>query len=221
MATTQDVPFYLDFVSPYTWIALMRADAVAREQRIRWEMRPIVYSALLDAHGLVGPVERPAKRTYTFHDVARTAQHLGLRFEGPPVRTQFLFRDAPQAHRLATNLADTCWGQGRPLTDMGVIEEAVDEAGLEAMDLARRIAESEIKDGLREQTERALRLGIFGVPTFEFDGELFWGHDRMDQLVRRMQGIAPPAAKLAGPFLTRPPGPQRTRAPTGESGDKS
>ena len=62
----------------------IHGDGFAAEHGIRWEMRPIVYAALLDAHGLVGPAETPAKRRYTFHDVVRTARHLGLRFEGPP-----------------------------------------------------------------------------------------------------------------------------------------
>jgi 2-hydroxychromene-2-carboxylate isomerase len=226
MATTPSVPFYLDFISPYAWMALMRADGFAAENGIRWGMRPIVYAALLDAHGLVGPAETPAKRRYTFHDVVRTARHLGLRFEGPPthpfrsleaLRALFLFRDTAQALRLATRLSDGCWGEGRPLTDMRVIEEVVREVGLDATDLAGRIAEPEVKHGLREQTERALRLGVFGVPTFVFDGELFWGQDRMDHLARRLRGEVPPAAELAGSFLARPQGVRRKRAPAVDS----
>src|SRR6185503_4800799 len=78
------VPFYLDFISPYTWLALARAETFAEEHGIAWEPRPVVYAALLDAHGLVGPVETEAKRRYTLHDVARSAQALGLRLVGPP-----------------------------------------------------------------------------------------------------------------------------------------
>src|SRR5262245_59594118 len=49
---TAGLPFYLDFVSPYTWMALMQAERFAREACISWEPRPVVYAALLSAHGL-------------------------------------------------------------------------------------------------------------------------------------------------------------------------
>ena len=48
MATIPSVPFYLDFISPYTWLALMRADEFAASHGIRWQIRPIVHAALLD-----------------------------------------------------------------------------------------------------------------------------------------------------------------------------
>jgi 2-hydroxychromene-2-carboxylate isomerase len=39
---------------------------------------------------------------------------------------------------------------------------------------------SEWKPRLREQTERAERLGIFGAPSFVVGAELFWGSDRLE-----------------------------------------
>jgi 2-hydroxychromene-2-carboxylate isomerase len=222
----RSLPFYLDFISPYTWMALMRAEAFAAEHDIRWELRPVVYGALLDAHGLVGPAETAAKRRYTFLDIVRSARHLGLRFEGPPVhpfrsiealRTLFLSRETPQALHLAVRLSDACWGRGRSLTDPSVIAEVVEEVGLDAGDLERRISAPEVKQGLREQTEQALALGVFGVPTFVFDGELFWGHDRMEHLSRRLRGETPPATEHARSFLARPQGVRRKRAPSADS----
>src|SRR5439155_24409662 len=102
----RSVAFYLDFVSPYTWLALTQAEAFVVRHGIRWELRPVVYSALLDAHRLIGPVETPAKRRYTFLDVARSARRLGLRLVGPPahpfrsieaLRTLTLFLDDARA----------------------------------------------------------------------------------------------------------------------------
>src|SRR5262245_31359299 len=151
------VAFYLDFVSPYTWLALMESERFAEKHRIRWEPRPIVYAALLDTHGLVGPVETSAKRRYTFHDVARCAHRLGRKLTGPPqhpfrsleaLRTLYLFRDASEALRLAVALSNACWGEGRDLTDPGVIIEVVGEVGLDPSGLQERIASPEVKDGL-------------------------------------------------------------------------
>jgi 2-hydroxychromene-2-carboxylate isomerase len=51
-------------------------------------------------------------------------------------------------------------------------------------------AESGAKSKLREQTDRAASLGIFGAPSFVVSDELFWGHDRMGDAVAH--------ARLAG-----------------------
>ncbi len=153
------VQFYLDFVSPYTWLALMQAERFAEEHGVRWEACPIVYAALLDAHGLTGPVETPAKRRYTFQDVARSAHRLGMRLSGPPehpfrslqaLRTLHLFRRKPQALRLAVRLSDTCWGEGKSLTDPDVIRDVVAGVGLDPEGLEQRVSTVEVKQGLRE-----------------------------------------------------------------------
>src|SRR5438093_11733844 len=153
------VRFYLDFVSPYTWLALMQAEPFAVEHGVHWEPCPVVYAALLDAHGLIGPVETPAKRRYTFQDVARSAHRLGVRLSGPPehpfrplaaLRTLWLFRREPQALRLAVQLSDTCWGEGRSLTELGVIRDVVTGVGLNPEGLEQRVSSMEVKRGLRE-----------------------------------------------------------------------
>jgi len=211
---------YLDFVSPYTWLALMQAERFAAEQGIAWEPRPVVYAALLSAHGLVGPVETEAKRRYTFLDVARSAHRLGLRLAGPPrhpfrsldaLRVQYLFRSEPAALRLAVRLAAACWGEGRDLTDPAVLGAVVAGAGLDPADLERRIGAAEVKDGLRALTDDAVSQGVFGVPTFVCDGELFWGHDRLEHLAARLSGRVPPARTLIGDLLERPRGAERRR----------
>jgi 2-hydroxychromene-2-carboxylate isomerase len=214
------VKFYLDFVSPYTWLALMQSEAFAAEHGIRWEPCPVVYAALLDASGLVGPVETPAKRRYTFLDVTRCAHRLGLRLAGPPkhpfrsieaLRTLVLFRQEPQALRLGVRLSDACWGEGRDLTDPGVLRDVVAGAGFNAEGLERRIAGADIKNGLRDLTDEALRAGVFGVPTFAWEGELFWGHDRLAHLAERLAGRIPAASRLLGSMLDRPIGASRQR----------
>ena len=216
------ITLYFDFLSPYTWLALMQAKDFAKEHGIRWELRPVVYAALLDAHGLVGPAETEAKRRYTFHDIARLARAHGLKFSGPPshpfrsleaLRTQFLFREDPQALELAMQLANACWGEGRDLTDLGALRAVVNEVGLDASDLEERISTPETKQGLRALTEDAIAQGVFGVPTFLHDQEMFWGHDRLDLLAASLTGEGSAVAVQADEFLRRPRGADRRRSP--------
>ena len=75
------VDFYFDFISPYAWLALAQAEDFAAEHRVEFQLQPVVYAALLDATGLVGPAEEPSKRHYIFTDVLRSARALGLRVD--------------------------------------------------------------------------------------------------------------------------------------------
>ena len=89
-------------------------------------------------------------------------------------------------------------------------------AGFPAGDLRASVATREIKDRLRASTEAAAALGVFGVPTFEYAGELFWGHDRMDHLAARLAGRLPDTEPVALRLLERPAD-HRPRAPLARS----
>jgi 2-hydroxychromene-2-carboxylate isomerase len=217
------VRFYFDFISPYSWLALSEADAFADRHGVEWEMRPVVYGKLLDETGLVGPAETNAKRRYTFHDVARCAHRLRLKIQGPPahpfrsleaLRTVVVFRDEPSILGLCVAISDATWSRGLDLTDVEVLQAIVRECGLDPRDLAERIAAPAVKNTLKEWTREALDLGVFGVPTFVYAGELFWGHDRLPDLGRRVEGTSPPSSELVKTLADRPRGVDRRRAPS-------
>lgn len=234
------VRVYFDFVSPYSYLALVRLPELGREREIRWRPHPVVYGVLLDAHGLVGPVERAAKRRYTFRDVQRAAALLDIPLAGPPahpfrsleaLRTVCSFSDddslSPSAVLdLTVALARACWGEGRDLTDPSVLAAVVQETfgppGLDAEGLRARIEAPAVKDRLRRNTDEALERGVFGVPTFEYGDELFWGHDRLSHLEARLDGrLAPPDDRWTRALLDRPRGAGRRGASTGGTEGKA
>jgi hypothetical protein len=69
-----------------------------------------------------------------------------------------------------------------------------------------------VKAALAVATAQAVAEGVFGVPTFRIEGdaELFWGGDRVDALLWRLEGKRIDEDFLAG-FLARPPLAQRSR----------
>jgi 2-hydroxychromene-2-carboxylate isomerase len=106
-----------------------------------------------------------------------------------------------------------CWGEGKPLTEISVLEEVVDGLGLDSDGLGKRIAEPSVKSDLHDLTREALELGVFGVPTFEYEGELFWGHDRLDHLAARLSRRLAAAGPELDVLTRRPRGATRRRAP--------
>ncbi|MCK5438825.1 MAG: 2-hydroxychromene-2-carboxylate isomerase [Gemmatimonadetes bacterium] len=216
------VRLYFDLISPYSYLALTQAESFGERHRIDWQVRPILYGAILDVTGLVGPAEEASKRQYTARDIIRAADQLGVPLIGPPahpfnplmaLRTVCLYQDHPHALQLAFELADRCWGQGRPLTEHTVLEDALRTTALDGVDLAARITAPTTKARLKANTDEALAAGVFGVPTFLWQGEIFWGHDRMGHLADRLTERLDSPEPRAQAWVARPRDAERPSSP--------
>jgi 2-hydroxychromene-2-carboxylate isomerase len=217
-ASMRQLDFYFDPISPYAWLA---ARSLTRLEDAGLQVRfvPVLFAGLLKAHGNLGPAEVPAKRTYLFRDVMREAARRGLRFSGPPghpfnplsaLRMCTALSDAAERRTLAMALITACWEGGEDISDTAVLARLADAAGFDGEGLLARGAMPEVKQALAAATDDAIAQGIFGVPTFRLDGELFWGGDRIETLLWHLDGGAIDEAQLER-FLARPPLAQRPR----------
>ena len=193
------ITFYLDFVSPYAWLAFDQLPEVLMGQSYSVRYQPVLLGALLKHHGQLGPAEIPAKRDWTYRHVQWLAQSLGVPLLMPALHP---FNPVPLL-RLA--LACQGEGDGEGWPNRYVCESIfrhVWEGGLDATDPARLqqltatlapqrdIGANEVKAQLRLDTDAAAALGVFGVPTFEVDGKLFWGLDALPMLRDYLRGEA-------------------------------
>jgi 2-hydroxychromene-2-carboxylate isomerase len=207
------VDFYFDFVSPYPWLASHQLGELRECTAVKFCFVPVLFAALLDHHSNMGPAEIPAKRRYTFQDAERWAVHLGLKFKSPPAHpfnplkplrvTSAIDRDDLR-ELLAVRLLDAAWSEGRDITSDIVISEVADSVDLNGRELLEKARTLEIKERLRLQTERAIQAGVFGVPSFVVNGELFWGNDRLHLLKEYLQGRLPTDKAKVEEILSRP-----------------
>jgi 2-hydroxychromene-2-carboxylate isomerase len=210
--------FFFDPVSPYAWLAMRSLDRLeAAGVEIRFV--PVLFAGLLKAHGNLGPAEVPAKRTYLFRDVMREAARRGLPFSGPPghpfnplmaLRMCTALENDAGRRTLALALLAACWERGEDISDAPTLARLANGAGFDGQELVARAAEPAVKQALAAATEAAIADGIFGVPTYRLDGELFWGGDRIETLLWHLEGGKIDEEQLAR-FLARPPLAQRSR----------
>ena len=207
----ETVPFYYDPVSPFVWLAtkqIARIEATG----VHVAIEPVLFAGLLKAHGTLGPAEIPAKREQTFRDVMRLADAQGLTFRGPPghpfnpllaLRMCTAIPSPSSRKRFAFALAQSCWEKGLDISDAGVLRQVAKDCDLNGEALQVAAATPEIKGALIAATDEAIVRGVFGVPTFAYQNELFWGSDRIDALLRRIGGHRIDEARLKD-FLARP-----------------
>jgi 2-hydroxychromene-2-carboxylate isomerase len=183
--------FYFDFVSPYAYVAWHQLPAIAARHAQAIEPVPVVFGAVLDAHGTKGPAEVPAKRRYLFKDVYRKARRAGLTLTVPPthpfnplraLRASSLALPDDARRRLIDALFAAVWATGEGIEAPGAVARIAGSIGLDGEAIERAASEPDGKARLRAQTDEALAAGVFGVPTVAVDGELFWGIDALDLL---------------------------------------
>ena len=199
------IRFYFDYLSPYSYLTWTQIHALAERHGREVEPTPVLFAALLNACGQKGPAEIPSKRLYIFKDTLRSAHRLGVPLAVPPahpfnpllaLRVSSLPMPAKARRALIDGLYAATWGGGPGVTEPAVVAAIASAAGLDGEQAVRDAAAPEAKDRVRAQTEEALAVGAFGVPSMVAAGELFWGLDSLPHLERFLAGDDPidPAA---------------------------
>jgi 2-hydroxychromene-2-carboxylate isomerase len=189
------ITFYLDFISPFAWLAFDKLPEALLGKSYSVRYQPLLFAGLLKHHGQLGPAEIAPKRDWTYRQVLWLAQRDGVDLQLPathPFNPLGLLR-----------LALACNEGGEPNRyQCEAIFRHVWQGGLDAADAGRLQAltqalaprcdpgSTEVKARLKANTEQAVAAGVFGVPTFEVDGKLFWGYDALPMLRAYLDGDA-------------------------------
>jgi 2-hydroxychromene-2-carboxylate isomerase len=184
--------FWFDLASTYSYLSAMRIEAMAADAGVEVLWKPLLLGPIFRAQGWdASPFNiYPAKGRYMLRDMERLAAARGLPFKLPspfPQNSLHAARLALIGHAEGWGVAFTRavyeaeFAAGADIGDKRVLAGLVTRLGLDAAALMARLELPEIKHRLRQQTEEAQELGIFGAPSFLARGELFWGDDRLEQ----------------------------------------
>ncbi len=200
------IELWFEFASTYSYLAVWRAEALVRAAGLQLRWRPFLLGPIFQTQGWNDSPFNiyPVKGRYMWRDMERLCRAAGMPFRRP---TQFP-RSGLLAARVALLGAAEIWcpefvrrvyqvnfAEDRDIADEAVIVALLDSMGLDGREICALSRSSENKDRLRQQTDAAMHLGIFGAPTFLVGGELFWGNDRLEHAVAwALRGAGPSAA---------------------------
>lgn len=183
----KQITFYLDFISPYAYLAFEALPEALKGLSYAVEYRPVLFAGMLKHHGQLGPAEIAPKRDWTYRHVLWLAHRHGIPMQMPashPFNPLALLRLALACGTQGTANRYVCETLLRHVWRGGA--EAADAARIEqlrrSLAPARDPAGDEVKAELKANTEEAIARGAFGVPTYAVDDKLFWGLDALAML---------------------------------------
>lgn len=194
----KQIDFYLDFVSPYAWLAFERLPVELEGCSYFLRYKPVLLGALLQQHGNPGPAGIAPKRDWTYRHVSWLGHHLGIPLQMPPrhpfnplplLRQALACSDDGHVNRfVASTVLRHVWEGGQDALDPQRLDALLAALGPQIRD--DDPDGSRAKALLRANTEAAAAQGVFGVPAFVVDGKVFWGLDGLPMLAAYCKGDA-------------------------------
>jgi 2-hydroxychromene-2-carboxylate isomerase len=205
MTSKPPIRFYFDYISTNAYLAWKELPRLASKHGHMLEPIPVLFAGLLNAHGQMGPAEVPAKAYWMWKNNVRKAALLGVPLKQPAfhpfnpllaLRVSSLDMSDDDRAKVIDVLLDAVWVEELHVSEREVVARRLERAGLAGGDLVARAETGEAKERLRRQTDDAIAVGVFGVPTMIVGTELFWGYDDFPHLQRYLAGQDPldPAA---------------------------
>lgn len=201
---------YFSFRSPYSYLAVGRYRALAEDYDLEIALRPVYPLAIRQPDFFER--NHPNWLGYTFRDMVRVAQFHAIPFGAPrpdpivqDVATHTIAAEQPHIRRVtrmgqaaarrgkglafASEAGRMIWGGQEGWNEGGHLERALEQAGLDPAEIMPEVeADAAALDAEIVANQAALeKVGHWGVPTLVFDGEPFFGQDRIEMVQWRME----------------------------------
>jgi len=193
---TKKIEFIFDFGSPNAYLAWHAIQPLLARTGAKLDIKPCLLGGIFKLTGNQAPwmsyANVKGKLDYERLEMTRFITLHGLtKFKmNPhfPVNTLLLMRGAIAAKALGVLEVyveaglTAMWEDGMNMSNPDVFGTVMTNAGLDGAALYAATQDAAIKVKLAENTDTAVARGVFGIPTFFVDDEMFFGKDRLDQV---------------------------------------
>jgi len=197
MANTVD--FFYGIGSRYSYLAATQMDRLAADTGAALRWRPLWSTRLMQRRGM-DPFRGPPASgqydpAYRTRDVSLWADYYGIPFRDPDwsvLNWERFALSAVAADRLGAagpytlRLYNAVFGDGPPPMTDADLGAVADNSGIDGRKLVAQIDDPATQERHERNIADAIAAGVFGVPSFVTDGQMFWGNDRLILLRRHL-----------------------------------
>ncbi|MBC8257408.1 MAG: 2-hydroxychromene-2-carboxylate isomerase [SAR324 cluster bacterium] len=190
--------FWYEFASTYSYLSVMRIEALAVEHKIKIAWKPFLLGPIFKEQGWEDSPFNiyPAKGRYMWRDMERLCNKRGLVFKKPTVfprngllsaRIAILGRNESWGTAFTKKVFEFNFVEDAEIGDIEKLDVILQSLNLDSKEIITQSQSKANKDKLKKQTEEAKQLGIFGSPSFIVNDEVFWGDDRLEDAINYLK----------------------------------
>ena len=188
---TKSIDFYFDFISPYSYLSLKRLKLLKKSDDIVINYKPILLGGLHKLGGITPPAFNDRKLKNMKNDCELIAKKNNIKFYWNskfPINSLYIMRGyLVIKDKVKENYFDNCfnayWRDNIDISNENNVEMILEKTGIIKNEFFEKINQIEIKNKLKEFTDKAFEKDVFGAPTFIVNNKIFWGQDRLEYAI--------------------------------------
>ena len=195
------VDYYFSLNSPWTYMGHRRLVDLAEHHGLSIRVHPVDFSGTIfpATGGLPLGKRSPQRQAYRLVELERWRKELGVALNMHPsfwpadetlaARMVLAARESGVgAVKFAGALMRAVWAEERNIADRDTLLAIAGECDLDGEALIAAAEKDEMTELRASESRQAIDRGVFGAPTYIYDGQPFWGQDRLDLLERAIKG---------------------------------
>ena len=187
------IDFYFDFISPYSYLAHKKI--INLNQRNIFNYKAILLGGLHNLSEVIAPAFNEKKIKNMKNDCILISKKNKIPFkwnEKFPINSLHLMRgflviDNNKKNKFIDLCFDAYWKNNLDISIEKNIKKILSDCEIDHDYFEKSIKEQVIKNKLKELTNEAFKLDVFGAPTFLVNNKLFWGQDRLEYAIDELK----------------------------------
>tara|TARA_B100000965_G_C19466044_1_gene701918 strand:- start:390 stop:968 length:579 start_codon:yes stop_codon:yes gene_type:complete len=180
------INFYFDFISPYSYLAHKKI--IDLNQRNNFDYKPILLGGLHNLGNITPPAFNEKKMKNMKNDCILISKKNNISFKWNdkfPINSLYLMRgylliEKNKKDEFIDECFEAYWKNNIDISIKENVNKILLNCKIDQNLFNEGIKAQKIKDELKELTNQAFNLDVFGAPTFLINDKLFWGQDRMN-----------------------------------------
>ena len=190
---SKHIDFYFDFISPYSYLAHKKI--INLNQRNIFNYKAILLGGLHNLSEVIAPAFNKKKIKNMKNDCILISKKNKIPFkwnEKFPINSLHLMRgflviDNNKKNKFIDLCFDAYWKDNLDISIEKNIKKILSDCEIDHNYFEKSIKEQVIKNKLKELTNEAFKLDVFGAPTFLVNNKLFWGQDRLEYAIDELK----------------------------------
>ena len=188
------IDFYFDIISPYAYIAYKK---ILKTKNINFKLKPILLGGLHKLAGITAPAFNKYKMKNMQNDCELVTKKNNISFKwnskfpinSLSIMRGYLYVDVTKKEEYLNNFFEAYWKEDLDLSNEENIKKILKKLKINENNFFNSISNQDIKDKLKQLTQKAFEKEVFGAPTFIVNNKIFWGQDRLEYALDEIKNI--------------------------------